>query len=77
MAVPMIVRDRVTGVITLMGKPDGFTEGDQGLLAVLAMNAAVMVENFRLLNLTDPTWISRLEKLELFQQIDRQLNASA
>jgi signal transduction histidine kinase len=78
LAVPMIVKDRVTGVIELINKrgTDSFTEDDQRLLTAFAVNAAVAVENARLFTMTDQALASRLDELSTLQEIDRQLNAS-
>ncbi len=78
LAVPMVVKDRVTGVIELLNKrgTDNFTEEDQNLLTAFATNAAVAVENARLFTLTDQALASRLEELSTLQEIDRQLNKS-
>ena len=78
LAVPMIVKDKVTGVIELLNKRGSasFTEEDQNLLLAFAVNAAVAVENARLFTMTDQALASRLDELSTLQEIDRQLNAS-
>ncbi|HTP07314.1 MAG TPA: GAF domain-containing protein, partial [Anaerolineae bacterium] len=78
LAVPMIVKDKVTGVIELINKrgTDSFTEDDQALLTAFAVNAAVAVDNARLFTLTDQALASRLDELSTLQEIDRQLNTS-
>ena len=78
LAVPMVVKDKVTGVLELLNKrgTDNFTEDDQNLLTAFATNAAVAVENARLFTLTDQALASRLEELSTLQEIDRQLNTS-
>jgi signal transduction histidine kinase len=78
LAVPMIVKDRVTGVIELINKlgSETFTEEDQGLLSAFATNAAVAVENARLFTMTDQALASRVDELSMLQEIDRQLNQS-
>ena len=78
LAVPMLVKDRVTGVIEVINKRgmDSFTEDDQSLLTAFATNAAVAVENARLFTMTDQALASRLDELSTLQEIDRQLNTS-
>ncbi len=78
LAVPMIVKDKVTGVIELINKrgTDSFTTDDQNLLTAFAVNAAVAVDNARLFTMTDQALASRLDELSTLQEIDRQLNTS-
>lgn len=78
LAVPMITKDRVIGVIELINKrgADRFTDDDQQLLTAFATNAAVAVENARLFTMTDRALASRLDELSTLQEIDRQLNTS-
>jgi signal transduction histidine kinase len=78
LAVPMVVKDKVTGVIELINKRgmDSFTEDDQTLLTAFAVNAAVAVDNARLFTMTDQALASRLDELSTLQEIDRQLNTS-
>jgi signal transduction histidine kinase len=78
LAVPMIVKDRVIGVLELINKreADNFTEDDQSLLTAFATNAAVAVDNARLFTMTDQALASRLDELSTLQEIDRQLNTS-
>lgn len=47
LAVPMIVHNKLIGVIEAVNKtvPGGFTEGDQKVLTVLASQAALIIEN--------------------------------
>jgi len=78
LAVPMIVKNEVIGVIELINKisGDSFSPDDQNLLTAFATNAAVAVENARLFTMTDQALASRLDELSTLQEIDRQLNAS-
>ncbi len=78
LAVPMITKDSVIGVIELINKrdQDRFTEEDQRLLTAFATNAAVAVDNARLFTMTDQALASRLDELSTLQEIDRQLNLS-
>lgn len=49
LCVPMLLQDRVTGVIEVMNKKNGaFTADDEGLLNAVAQWAAVAIENARL-----------------------------
>jgi signal transduction histidine kinase len=78
MAVPLQVKDRVTGVIEVINRRDGlpFVTGDQELLSAFAGQAAVAIENTRLFMLTDQELATRVEELSVMQRIDRELNAS-
>ena len=78
MAVPLQVKDRVTGVVEVINRRDGlpFVEDDQELLTVFAGQAAVAIENARLFTLTDQELAARVEELSVMQRIDRELNAS-
>jgi signal transduction histidine kinase/transcriptional regulator with GAF, ATPase, and Fis domain len=78
MAVPLQVKDRVTGVVEVINRRDGlpFVAGDQELLTAFAGQAAVAIENARLYMLTDQELAARVEELSVMQRIDRELNAS-
>ncbi len=78
MAVPLQVKDRITGVIEVINRRDGlpFVEDDQVLLTAFAGQAAVAIENARLYTLTDQELAARVEELSVMQRIDRELNAS-
>ncbi len=78
MAVPLQVKDRVTGVVEVINRRDGrpFVTGDQELLTAFAGQAAVAIENTRLFMLTDQELAARVEELSVMQRIDRELNAS-
>lgn len=77
-AVPMISRGRVIGVIELLNRRDGlpFDENDARLLTAFAANAAVSIENARLFTQTDQALAARVEELSMMQRIDRELNAT-
>ncbi len=77
-AVPMVTRDRVVGVLEIINKKDGglFAEDDQNLLSAFAANAAVAIENARLFTLTDRALAARVEELQTLQRIDRDLNTT-
>lgn len=78
LAVPLQVKERVTGVLEVMNRRDGmpFTADDQNLLSAFAGQAAVAIENARLYTLTDQELSARVEELSVMQRIDRELNAS-
>ena len=78
LAVPMQIKDRVLGVIEVINRKDGlpFVEDDQNLLTAFAGQAAVAIENARLLALTDQELSERVEELQVMGRITRELNAS-
>jgi signal transduction histidine kinase len=78
LAVPMLIKDRVLGVIEVINRRDGlpFVADDQNLLTAFAGQAAVAIENARLLALTDQELSARVEELSIMGRIVRELNAS-
>jgi signal transduction histidine kinase len=78
LAVPMQIKDRVIGVIEVINRRDGlpFVEDDQNLLTAFAGQAAVAIENARLIALTDQELTERVEELQVMGRIVRELNAS-
>jgi signal transduction histidine kinase len=78
LAVPLLYKDRVIGVIEVINRKDGlpFVEDDQTLLSAFAGQAAVGIENARLFTLTDQELAARVEELSVMQRIGRELNAS-
>ena len=78
LAVPMQIKDRVLGVIEVINRRDGlpFVEDDQNLLTAFAGQAAVAMENARLLALTDQELAEKVEELQVMGRIVRELNAS-
>ena len=78
LAVPLLVKDRVIGVVEVINRRDGlpFGNDDQNLLTAFAGQAAVALENARLYTLTDKELTARVEELSVMQRIDRELNAS-
>jgi signal transduction histidine kinase/putative methionine-R-sulfoxide reductase with GAF domain len=78
LAVPMQIKDRVLGVIEVINRRDGlpFVEDDQNLLTAFAGQAAVAIENARLLALTDQELAEKVEELQVMGRIVRELNAS-
>jgi signal transduction histidine kinase len=78
LVVPMMVQDRVTGVIETLNKRDGqpFNQNDVELLMAFTAQAAVALENARLYTMTDQALTERVEELSVMGRIDRELNAS-
>ena len=78
LAVPMQIKDRVLGVIEVINRRDGlpFVEDDQNLLTAFAGQAAVAIENARLLSLIDQELAEKVEELQVMGRIVRELNAS-
>jgi signal transduction histidine kinase/putative methionine-R-sulfoxide reductase with GAF domain len=78
LAVPMQIKDRVLGVIEVINRRDGlpFVADDQNLLTAFAGQAAVAIENARLLALTDQELAEKVEELQVMGRIVRELNAS-
>ncbi len=78
LAVPMQIKDRVLGVIEVINRRDGlpFVADDQNILTAFAGQAAVAIENARLLELTDQELSERVEELQVMGRIVRELNAS-
>ncbi len=78
LAVPLIFKDRVIGVVEVINRRDGipFNKDDETLLLAFAAQAAVAIENARLYTMTDQALAARVEELSVMQRIDRELNAS-
>jgi len=78
LAVPLMFKDQVIGVLEVINRKDGlpFVFDDQTLLSAFAGQAAVAIENARLHTLTDQELAARVEELSVLQRIDRELNAS-
>lgn len=78
LVVPMMVKDRLIGVIELVNKRNGqpFGASDQELLITFTSQATIAIENARLYTLTDQALAERVEELSVMQRIDRELNAS-
>ena len=78
LVIPLLVKEKVTGVIEVINKKDGFdfSKEDLELLSAFAGQAAVAVENVRLFTLTDQALTARVEELSVMQRIDRELNTS-
>jgi phosphoserine phosphatase RsbU/P len=71
MAAPLIVKDRVIGVVEVFNKPGGFDEADLDLLSTIAASAAIAIENARLYEVA-------VEKGRLEQELNvaRQVQAN-
>ncbi|OQY87330.1 MAG: hypothetical protein B6D38_13050 [Anaerolineae bacterium UTCFX1] len=78
LAAPMLIKDRVLGVIEVINRKDElpFAADDQDLLTAFAGQAAVTIENARLIALTDQELSDRVEELSAMGRIVRELNAS-
>lgn len=78
LVVPMLLQDRVIGVIEVINKVNGapFTLADQDLLMAFTSQATIAIENARLYTMTDQALAARVEELSIMQRIDRELNAS-
>jgi signal transduction histidine kinase len=67
LGVPMRIRSRVTGVLEALNKRSGdFTEADASLLSIIASQAAVAIQNARLIQALQTAYdeLSRLDKLK-------------
>lgn len=78
MVIPLIVKDRVIGVLEVLNKRDGsiFSSNDLALLSAFSSQAAVAIENASLYTMTDQALAARVEELSVMQRIDRELNTS-
>ena len=78
LAVPMQIKDRVLGVIEVINRRDGlpFVADDQNILTAFAGQAAVAIENARLLAQTDQDLAEKVDELQVMGRIVRELNAS-
>lgn len=73
-AVPLMVKSELRGVLTVYNKKDGkpFTEDDQRLLAIIAGQSAQVVENARLYE-KEKTLIKMQEELKFAARIQNEL----
>jgi len=78
LAAPMMIKDRVLGVIEVINRRDGlpFVTDDQNILTAFAGQAAVAMENSRLLASTDQELEAKIEELQVMGRIVRELNAT-
>ncbi len=77
-SVPMMVGERVIGVLNICDLRDGavITDNDLGLLSIMVNQAAVAIENAQLYSLTDERLQERIEKLAALQRIGQELTAN-
>ena len=78
MCVPLRARGRIVGAAYVDNRlfSNVFSQEDLALLAAFAGQAAMALENARLLRQTDRALARRVEELTLFQRIDQELNHS-
>lgn len=76
LAVPLIAKKAVIGVLEVLNKKDHtpFLQKDKDLLTTFAGQAAVAIENARLLRMTDMQLAQRVSELETLERIDAELN---
>jgi len=76
LAVPLIAKERVIGVLEVINKKDKtlFVQDDVDLLTTFAGQAGVAIENARLFEMTDQQLAQRVAELEILESIDSQLN---
>lgn len=76
LAVPLNAREKTIGVLEILNKRDGtiFVDEDAALLSTFAGQAAIAIENARLLQSTDQQLQQRVRELEMLERIDSRLN---
>lgn len=76
LAVPLIGKDRVVGVLEVINKKDGtvYVSEDVELLTTFAGQAAIAFENARLFQQTDIQLEQRVRELEVLERVDREMN---
>lgn len=76
LTVPLVHQRSVLGVLQVINPRNGalFVESDKQLLTAFAGEAAVTLENARLLQQTDEKLQNRVRELTLLQNLDRDLN---
>ncbi|MBN2432055.1 MAG: SpoIIE family protein phosphatase [Acidobacteria bacterium] len=74
LAVPLLVKGRMIGVLTMFNKREdgGFTDEDQRLLTIIAMQSAQVIENARLLE-EEKALLRMQEELRLAAHIQNNL----
>jgi GAF domain-containing protein len=75
MILPLVARDEVVGVLTVINKRDGsgFTPGDVELISSFAGQAAVALQNARLFASTDAALARRVDELSALETITREI----
>ncbi len=75
LAVPLIAKDRIIGVLEVLNRRDGtaFVRDDEELLTTLSGQAAIAIENARLFQMTGSALNERLKELQTLEQIDKEL----
>ncbi len=78
LTVPLVRQQMVVGVLQVINRRNGapFVKTDETLLTAFAGEAAVTLENARLLQQTDAELQERVRELSLLQSLDRDLNRS-
>jgi signal transduction histidine kinase len=78
LAVPLVAKNRIVGVLEVLNKKDGTTYGqeDADLLTTFAGQAAIAIENARLFEMTDLQLTQRVDELQTLERIDVELNRS-
>jgi signal transduction histidine kinase len=78
LAVPLIAKNKVVGVLEVLNKKDGssFGQEDADLLTTFAGQAAVAIENAQLFEMTDLQLTQRVNELQTLERIDVELNRS-
>lgn len=76
LAVPLIAKENVIGVLEVINKKDGtiFVQEDAELLTTFSGQAAIAIENARLFQMTDQQLAQRVRELEILEGIDSKLN---
>ncbi len=76
LAVPLIARGSVIGVLEIVNKRDRsrYLDSDVNLLTTFASQAAIAIENARLFQMTDQQLATRVQQLDNMQRIDQELN---
>lgn len=78
LAVPLILKETILGVIQIMNKVDRslFTGEDEELLMAFSAQASISIENARLYTQTDQMLEARVRELSVLQRVGRELNAT-